>query len=65
MNTQVQNLKQLYETDRDRWLEETIRLLNNRQLEDIDCQNLIEELEDLGNEQKRAVESLLVLAISI
>jgi predicted unusual protein kinase regulating ubiquinone biosynthesis (AarF/ABC1/UbiB family) len=59
MNTQVQNLKQLYETDRDRWLEETIRLLNNRQLEDIDCQNLIEELEDLGNEQKRAVESLL------
>lgn len=59
MNTQVNNLKQLYEIDRDRWLEETIRLLNNRQLEDIDCQNLIEELEDLGNEQKRAVESLL------
>lgn len=59
MNTQVQNLKQLYETDRDRWLEETIRLLNNRQLEQIDFENLIEELEDLGNEQKRAVESLL------
>lgn len=59
MSTQVNNLKQLYQTDPDRWLEETIRLLKNRQLEQIDRENLIEELEELGNEQKRAVESLL------
>jgi hypothetical protein len=53
------NLKNLYETDYEQWLQETIKLLSNRQFYLIDYEHLIEELEELGNEQKRAIESLL------
>ena len=36
-----------------------IKLLKNRQFDQLDLENLIEELTDLGNEKKNAVESLL------
>lgn len=53
------DLKTLYEIDDSAWLEETLKLLKARQFEDLDLENLIEELEDLGNEKKYRVESLL------
>ncbi len=53
------NLKQLYEIDDSQWLEETVKLLKNQQFQEIDWENLIEELEDLGKEKKNAVVSLL------
>ena len=53
------NLKQLYEIDDSQWLEETVKLLKNQQFKEIDWENLIEELEDLGKEKKNAVVSLL------
>lgn len=53
------HLKLLYETEYDRWLEETIKLLKNSQLKQLDYENLIEELEALGRSEKNAVESLL------
>jgi hypothetical protein len=53
------DLTNLYETNYERWLETTIKLLTNRQLDLIDYDHLIQELQELGNEQKRAVESLL------
>ncbi len=56
---QLKQLKQLYETEYDRWLEETVKILNSRQLELLDCENLIEELEALGRNEKNAVESFL------
>lgn len=52
-------LKQLYETDEHLWLEETIKLLKEYRLEDLDIENLIEELESLGKRDKNRVESLL------
>ena len=52
-------LKQLYETDEHLWLEETIRLLKQNCLEELDLENLIEELESLGRRDKQRVESLL------
>jgi hypothetical protein len=55
----ITDLKQLYEIDDSLWLEETIELLKNKQFEQLDLENLIEELEDLGSEKKNAVESLL------
>lgn len=55
----VNDLKNLYEIDDTQWLEETIKLLKNRQFEDLDLDNLIEELDDLGKEKKNAVASLL------
>ena len=55
----ISNLKRLYETDDVQWLAETVELLKQRQFEELDLDNLIEELEDLGSEKKNAVESLL------
>jgi hypothetical protein len=41
------------------WLEETIQRLNAKQFNELDLENLIEELEDLGKEKKHRVASLL------
>ena len=57
--TVIPDLKTLYEIDDSLWLEETIELLKNKRYEDLDLENLIEELEDLGNEKKFRVASLL------
>ena len=56
---EVNELKQLYDIDDDEWLEQTINLLKNHQFQQLDLDNLIEELEDLGIEKKNAVASLL------
>ncbi len=53
------NLKELYEIDDYLWLEKTIKLLKNRQFSELDLDNLIEELDALGNESKNRVKSLL------
>ena len=52
-------LKQLYETDDYLWLLATIDLLKQGRFDEVDLENLIEELEDLGSEKKNAVVSLL------
>jgi hypothetical protein len=56
---QVNDLKQLYDLDDAQWLEETVSLLKKHQFQQLDLDNLIEELEDLGREKKNAVASLL------
>lgn len=56
---EVNDLKQLYDIDDDQWLEQTINLLKNHQFPQLDLDNLIGELEDLGREKKNAVASLL------
>jgi hypothetical protein len=43
----VTQTKTLYEQDFNLWIEETVNLLKNRQLDQIDYDNLIEEVEDL------------------
>ncbi|MDJ0516940.1 MAG: DUF29 domain-containing protein [Trichodesmium sp. MO_231.B1] len=63
MVNQITDLKLLYEVDYFLWLEKTIELLNNRQLENLDYENLIEELEALGRSEKSAVESFVILII--
>lgn len=55
----ITDLKHLYEIDDVQWLEETVKLIKNHQFEDLDIDNLIEELEELGREKKNAVASLL------
>ena len=57
--TVIPDLKTLYEIEESLWLEETIELLKNKRYEALDLENLIEELEDLGNEKKFRVASLL------
>lgn len=53
----------LYETDYNRWLQQTIQNLNERNFENIDWENLIEELESMGKSEKRALISLLTRLI--
>ncbi|NCR55527.1 MAG: DUF29 domain-containing protein [Microcystis aeruginosa L211-07] len=57
--TVIPDLKTLYEIDDSLWLEETIELLKARRFDALDLDNLIEELEDLGNEKKFRVASFL------
>lgn len=53
------NLKQLYKSDENLWLEETIKLLKQRQFNQLDLENLIEELISLGKRDLAKVKSLL------
>jgi hypothetical protein len=57
--TVIPDLKTLYEIDDSLWLAETIELLKAKKFEALDLDNLIEELEDLGNEKKFRVASFL------
>ncbi len=49
----------LYETDYNQWIQETVQQLQNRNFDTIDWENLIEELESMGKNDKRALISLL------
>ncbi len=60
MKTLNQNkLKTLYEVDEHLWLEETIKILRENRLNDLDLENLIEELESLSKKDKNRVSSFL------
>lgn len=59
INITQNQLKQLYEIDDYLWLEETIKLLKTKDLENLDLDNLIEELESLGRNDLNKVRSLL------
>ena len=56
MNT----IKLLYETDFNLWLSETVNLLRTGELNKLDLENLAEEIEDMGNSRKDALESNLI-----
>ena len=49
-----------YETDYYKWTQLMAKALRERDYSSIDWDNLIEEIEDMGKSQKRAVESLLM-----
>ncbi len=53
------HLKQLYETDENLWLEETIELLKQKQFNKLDLEHLIEELISLGKRDLAKAKSLL------
>ena len=49
----------LHDQDYVNWLEITIKQLRSQNIENVDWGNLIEEIEDLGREQRNKVESFL------
>ncbi|BAZ86637.1 DUF29 domain-containing protein [Dolichospermum compactum] len=60
MTNLTQNqLQKLYESDDYLWLQETIKLLKIKDLDNLDLDNLIEELESLGRNDLNKVRSLL------
>lgn len=56
----VQQLKTLYEEDFVLWLDQTTAQIRQGELKHLDWEHLLEELESLGNEQRRKVESYLL-----
>ncbi len=56
--SKVQTQK-LYESDYYLWLQTTVEQIRQQDLDNLDRENLIEELVQLGNEQKRKVKSFL------
>jgi hypothetical protein len=53
----------LYKQDYQEWLEETVNLLRNRSFDLLDLENLIDEIEDMGKNQKDALESNLIILL--
>ncbi|MTJ07930.1 DUF29 domain-containing protein [Anabaena sp. UHCC 0204] len=51
----------LYNQDYYQWVQNTIDSIHNRDLNSLDWENLLEELKDLGNEQKHQLESRLLV----
>ncbi|NJM78185.1 MAG: DUF29 domain-containing protein [Acaryochloridaceae cyanobacterium RU_4_10] len=49
----------LYNTDFYTWTAQTVQLLKERRFSELDLENLIEEIEDLGRSEYRALESRL------
>ncbi|HAC64891.1 MAG TPA: DUF29 domain-containing protein [Cyanothece sp. UBA12306] len=49
----------LYDSDYNRWINQTVQQLKKGQFDDVDWNNLIEELEDMGKSNRRALMSLL------
>jgi hypothetical protein len=52
--------KALYKTDFNLWLTETVNLLRKGDIEKLDLEHLAEEVEDMGNNRKDALESNLI-----
>jgi hypothetical protein len=48
METKTQNLKELYEKDFYLWVQENLRLLKNKEYDLVDWENLLGEIEDMG-----------------
>ncbi|MFN7215842.1 DUF29 domain-containing protein [Microcystis sp.] len=49
----------LYEKDYYLWIEKTISLLENHQFSDLDLDNLIEEISDMGKSQRQSLKNYL------
>lgn len=54
----------LYDQDLQRWIEQTIGQLKNREFESLDIEHLIEELVDLGNSEKNRLKSNLKILLA-
>ena len=53
----------LYETDFNLWIEQTVNQLKNGQIQDLDLENLIEEVQSMGSNDKREIKSRLIVLI--
>jgi hypothetical protein len=55
MELKIRHLKELYEKDLLLWLEENLKLLENREYDLVDWENLLEEIRDMGQRHLDAV----------
>ena len=59
----IKNQTNLYDTDYNLWVLDTVKKLENRDLDSLDWENLIEEVLGLSRSDKRKLESLLMRLI--
>jgi hypothetical protein len=65
MTTELETKQQnLYETDYLRWIETTLKQLQVKDYSNIDWENLIEEIGDMGRSERRSLESNLTVIIT-
>ncbi len=57
------NTTDLYDRDYYLWLSHTAQLIKEGKFSEVDAANLIEEIEDMGRSEKRAVKSNLVIVL--
>lgn len=55
--------KSLYQTDYLRWIETTLGKLRNQDYSNIDWENLIEEIEDMGKSERKSLKSNLIVVL--
>ena len=53
----------LYERDYLQWIETTVEKLHSRDYANVDWDNLIEEIEDVGRNERRSLESNLIVVL--
>jgi hypothetical protein len=53
----------LYEADYLRWIETTVEKLRSQDYADVDWENLIEEIEDMGRSERRSLESNMIVVL--
>ena len=55
--------KNLYEADYLQWLETNLGNLRNKNYAQVDWENLLEEIEDMGRSEKRSLKSNLIIVL--
>ena len=64
MTTELQaSQKSIYETDFVGWIETTVEQLRTQDYANVDWENLLEEIEDIGKSEKRAIYSNLKILL--
>lgn len=65
MTTELEHNRQsLYETDYLKWIETTVEKLRVQDYSNIDWENLIEEVEDMGRSERRSLKSNLIIVLT-
>jgi hypothetical protein len=55
----LSKIQELYDRDFNLWVEETLKAIKNRDFENMDWDNLLDEIDDMGKSEKRSLESYL------
>ena len=58
------NRQSLYETDYLKWIETTVEKLRVRDYANVDWENLTEEIEDMGQSERRSLKSNLIVVLT-
>ena len=55
----------LYNQDYCQWIQETVKLLKQRNFQELDLDNLIEEIQDLALNEKQTIETNLIVVLKL